>query len=130
MRAWPLLAPLALAFATPALAQNADDDIWDNDPYAHQDEAVIAVDRIMDTLLDLPVGRLASAMPDVEVEGDVRPDDTLRDMMVRDNPGAEEDLRGKARMATAMIGTMLSEIETMLPELERWGESLGRSLPE
>jgi hypothetical protein len=127
---YTLAAATALLLATPALAQDGDDDIWDDDPYAHQDETVIAVDRIMDALLDLPIGRLASAMPEVEIEGDVREDDTLRDMMVRDNPGAEEDLRGKARMATAMIGTMLSEVETLLPELERWGERLGRSLPE
>ncbi|MGP1282488.1 MAG: hypothetical protein ACTS1X_05885 [Parasphingopyxis sp.] len=127
---YTLAAATALLLATPALAQDGDDDIWDDDPYAQQDETVIAVDRIMDALLDLPIGRLASAMPEVEIEGDVREDDTLRDMMVRDNPGAEEDLRGKARMATAMIGTMLSEVETLLPELERWGERLGRSLPE
>ncbi|MEM8697009.1 MAG: hypothetical protein AAGE05_13395 [Pseudomonadota bacterium] len=130
MRAWPLLAPLTLAIATPALAQNADDDIWDDDPYAAQDETVIAVDRFMGALLDLPIGRLANSMANVEIDGDIREGDTLRDMMVRGNPRAEEELRGKARMATAMIGTMLSEIETMIPELERWGEQLGRSLPE
>lgn len=128
MRVWPLLAPLALATATPALAQ--DGDIWDDDPYAAQDETVIAVDRFMDVLLDLPIGRLAGSVPSVEIEGDVRPDDTLRDMMVRNDPNAEEDLRGKARMATAMIGSMLSEIETMIPELESWAERFGNAVPE
>lgn len=128
MRAWPLLAPLALATATPALAQ--DGDIWDDDPYAAQDETVLAVDRFMDVLLDLPIGRLAQSMPNVEIEGDVREGDTLRDMMVRNDPNAEEDLRGKARMATAMIGSMLSEIDTMIPELERWAERFGNAVPE
>ncbi|MGP1352903.1 MAG: hypothetical protein ACTS1Z_06230 [Parasphingopyxis sp.] len=128
MRVWPLLAPLALATAAPALAQ--DGDIWDDDPYAAQDETVIAVDRFMDVLLDLPIGRLAGSVPNVEIEGDVRPDDTLRDMMVRNDPNAEEDLRGKARMATAMIGSMLSEIETMIPELESWAERFGNAVPE
>lgn len=128
MRAWPLLVPLAIAITTPALAQ--DEDIWDDDPYAAQDETVLAVDRFMDVLLDLPIGRLANAMPDIEVRGDVRDGDTLRDMMVRTDPNAEEELRGKARMATAVIGTMLSEIETMIPALESWGERLGQSLPE
>lgn len=128
MRAWPLLAPMALAIATPAIAQ--DDDIWDDDPYVAQDETVLAVDRFMGALLDLPVGRLARAMPNVEIEGDIRESDTLRDMMVRDNPEAEEELRGKARMATALVGTMLSEVETMLPALENWAENLGRALSE
>ncbi|MGJ8535639.1 MAG: hypothetical protein ACSHW2_00660 [Parasphingopyxis sp.] len=128
MRAWPLLAPMALAIATPAIAQ--DDDIWDDDPYAAQDETVLAIDRFMGALLDLPVGRLARAMPNVEIEGDIRESDTLRDMMVRDNPEAEEELRSKARMATALVGTMLSEVETMLPALENWAENLGRALSE
>ncbi|MEO1167455.1 MAG: hypothetical protein AAFW97_01965 [Pseudomonadota bacterium] len=128
MRSWPLLAPLALICAAPAAAQ--DGDIWDDDPYAAQDETVLAVDRFMDVLLDLPIGRLAGSMPNVEIDGDVREDDTLRDMMVRNDPNAEEDLRGKARMATAMIGSMLSEIETMVPELERWAERLGDAVPE
>jgi hypothetical protein len=127
---YPLAFTIALLVATPALAQAADDDIWADDPYAAQDETVLAVDRLLGVLLDLPIGRLASSMPNIEIEGDVREGDTLRDMMVRDNPQAEEELRGKARMATAVIGTMLSEFETMIPELESWGERLGRSLRE
>lgn len=88
MRAWPLLALLALACAAPAAAQ--DGDIWDDDPYAAQDETVIAVDRVMDVLLDLPMGQLAGAMPNVEIEVDIREDSTLRDIMVRNDPNAEE----------------------------------------
>lgn len=130
MRAWPFLIPLAIMLAPPALAQSADDDIWDDDPYAAQDETVLAVDRFLGTLLDLPVGRLAQSMPDVEIDGDVRESDTLRDVMVRENPAAEEELRGRARMATALMGTMLSEVETMLPALESWAESLSRSLSD
>ena len=130
MRAWPLLVPLAIAFAAPALAQSAEDDIWADDPYAAQDETVLAVDRFMGALLDLPIGRMARSMPNVEISGDVRDGDTLRDVMVRDNPGAEEELRGKARMATALVGTMLSEVQTMLPALENWADNLSRSLSE
>lgn len=88
MRAWPLLALLALACAAPAAAQ--DGDIWDDDPYAAQDETVIAVDRVMDVLLDLPMGQLAEAMPNVEIEVYIREDSTLRDIMVRNDPNAEE----------------------------------------
>ena len=67
MRAWPLLVPLALAMATPAAAQ--DEDIWDDDPYAAQDETVLAVDNIIGVLLDMPIGRLASSAPNVEFDG-------------------------------------------------------------
>lgn len=95
---------------------------------------MIVVDCLLGALFDSPIGRLVHAMPSVEIEGDVREGDTLRDMMVRemvrDNPRAEEELRGKARMAMAMIGTMLSEFEAMIPELERWGDRLSQSLPE
>ncbi|RED17702.1 hypothetical protein [Parasphingopyxis lamellibrachiae] len=125
---YTLAVATALLLATPALAQ--DDDIWDDDPYAAQDETVLAIDRFMGALLDLPIGRLARAMPDVEIEGDIRESDTLRDVMVRDNPGAEEELRGKARMATALVGTMLSEVEAMLPALESWAENLSRSVSD
>ncbi len=126
----PIILAAAALITTPALAQQSDEDIWDDDPYAAQDETVLAVDSIIGVLLDMPIGRLARIAPNVEIEGDIRDGDTVRDMMLRDNPGAEEELRGKARMATAMIGTMLNEFETLLPELERWGERLGESLPE
>ena len=126
----PIILAAAALMTTPALAQQSDEDIWDDDPYAAQDETVLAVDNIIGVLLDMPIGRLASIAPNVEMEGDIREGDTVRDMMLRDNPGAEEELRGKARMATAMIRTMLSEFEAFLPELERWGERLGDSLPE
>lgn len=125
---YTLAVATALLLAAPALAQ--DDDLWDDDPYAAQDETVLAVDRFMGALLDLPVGRLARAMPDLEIEGDIRESDTLRDMVVRENPEAEEELRGRARMATALVGTVLSEVETMLPALENWAENLGRTLSE
>lgn len=126
MRAWPLLVPLAIIVAAPALAQSAEDDIWADDPYAAQDETVLAVDRFVGALLDLPIGRLA----ETEIQSDVRQGDTLRDMMVRDNPQAEEELRGQARMATAVMGTMLGEIETIIPQIERLGQLFGQSLPE
>lgn len=125
---YTLAVATALLLAAPAPAQ--DDDLWDDDPYAAQDETVLAVDRFMGALLDLPVGRLARAMPDLEIEGDIRESDTLRDMMVRENPEAEEELRGRARMATALVGTVLGEVETMLPALENWAENLGRTLSE
>lgn len=130
MRAWPLLIPLAIAFAAPAFAQDTDDDIWADDPYAAQDEAVLAVDSFLGALLDLPIGRLAQSMPNVEIEGDIREDDTLRDFVTRDDPEFEEKMRGGARALTGVVANMMQEFAAFLPELEAMGERLEQSLPE
>jgi len=130
MRAWPLLVPLALALASPAFAQAAEEDIWANDPYAAQDETVLAVDSLLGALLDLPIGRLARSMPNVEIEGDIREGDTVRDFVTRDDPEFEEKMRGGARALTGVVANMMQEWATFLPELEAMGERLEQSLPE
>jgi hypothetical protein len=146
--ATPLL--IALAAAAPAAAQDdwsdepyaadgpyaedsgselpppANADIWDDDPYAGSDEAVLAVDRLVSVLLDMPVGSIAAAMPEAELSRDVRRGDTLRDVMERQDPELETQVRGGARALTAVIGDMSRRLTTMMPELESWGRSLRR----
>ena len=130
MRAWPLVLLLAIILAAPAVAQEPDEDIWSDDPYAAQDETVLAVDRLLGALLDLPIGRLAQSMPNVEIEGDFHEDDTVRDFVTRDDPEFEEKMRGGARALTAVVGTMMQEFAAFLPQLEAMGEQLEQSLPE
>ncbi|MBC2778654.1 hypothetical protein [Parasphingopyxis marina] len=146
MRRLSIAAPLliALAASAPAAAQDdwpgesyADDsagelppptspDIWDDDPYAQSDETVLMVDRFVSTLLDMPVASIAAALPQADIAGDVRPGDTLRDVMERENPELETQMRGGARALTAMIGDMSRQLTTMMPELESWSRRMRR----
>ena len=129
----PLLAALAVpAFAqaaTPAPAPTEDEDIWADDPYAENDEMAIAADRLMDVILDLPIGRLARAMPEVDIEGDVRQSDTLRDYATREDPGFEERTRGGARMMAGMLGQFIANIDELAPALEAMGDRIGDAAP-
>jgi len=130
MRSWITVAPLLLLFAAPLQAQSAEADIWDDDPYSGEDEAVMAVDRLVGALLDLRVGRLAHAFPDVAIEGDIREDDTVRDLMSREDPAIEEKIRGGARVMTGLVTSMMREFSTLLPELEAMGEQMREAIPE
>lgn len=130
MRNTLLAAPLLAALALPAQAQKADDDLWNDDPYAETDEAVLAVDRFMDALLDLPVGRFAGAVPEADLGRDVRPGDTLRSLGTREDPAFEERMRGGARAMAGMATQMVGRLSEMVPELEAMGERLREAPPE
>jgi hypothetical protein len=134
----PLLIVPAFLLAAPAMAQDgglpppANPDVWDDDPYADTDETVLAVDRFVSALLDMPVGQIAAAIPEAEISGpndsmDVRDGDTLRDVLARDDPEFETRLRGGARALTGVIGEMSRNLSTMLPALESWGRRIRRS---
>lgn len=142
-----IFAPLLFALATPAIAQNreitpvdipppadsadvappAGDDIWDDDPYAGQDGTVLAVDGIIDMLLDMPAAGMENLLPDRERARTVRRGDTLRDVLVRNDPDAEEQLRGGARAATAVIGQMIQRFTGMLGGIGGMAEGFGTS---
>jgi hypothetical protein len=130
MRSWITVAPLLLLIAAPLQAQPADADIWDDDPFAGEDEAVMAVDRLVGALLDLRVGRLARAFSDVTIEGNIRENDTVRDLMTREDPAIEEKIRGGARAMTGLVTSMMREFSTLLPELEAMGEQMREAMPE
>lgn len=125
----PLAPALALALATPALAQD-EGDIWADDPYAEQDDMVLAVDELVGALLDMPVGRIANALPPDIVDRDmeIRPGDTVRDMALREDPNFEENVRGGARAMTSVVGNMVREFTAIIPELEAMAGRLGRTL--
>lgn len=128
----PLLAALAVpAFAqsTPAPAPSDDNDIWANDPYAQNDDMAIAADRLMDAVLDLPIGRIARAVPEADIGRDIHAGDTLRDYATREDPNFEERTRGGARMMAGMLGQVMSNMDQLLPALEAMGDSIGDALP-
>ncbi len=136
---------LSLALAAPAAAQSADEgwddipaeaesngDIWDDDPYAEQDDMVLVVDELVGAILDMPIGRIAAMIPGdlVETDIDVRPGDTVRDMALREDPQFEERARGGARAMTSVVGNMMREFNTLLPELRAIGDRLGRAIED
>ncbi|MCA1748134.1 MAG: hypothetical protein ABR601_06820 [Parasphingopyxis sp.] len=130
MRKALLTVPLFAVLAVPAQAQTADEGLWDDDPYAEADETVLAVDRVMDAVLDLPVGRLAGAVPEADLARDIRPGDTLRSLGTREDPAFEERMRGGARAMAGMATQMIGRLSEMMPELEAMGERIGDALPE
>lgn len=129
MRKALFAAPLLVLLALPVQAQPADEDIWADDPYAESDELVVAVDGIMEALLDLPVGRIARAVPEADLGREVRPDDTLRSLGTREDPAFEERVRGGARAMTGMATEMIGRFAELLPELEAIGARMEAALP-
>ena len=125
---------LAALTASPALAQSsADDEAFQADLERQErlDESVLVVDRMIDAVLDMPVGALTDALPPETADlARVTPRDTLRDLGTRHDPAFEENFRGGARAMTAVIGSMMQQFQTALPALERWGEDVGEAHPD
>lgn len=124
MKRWTMPILLAALFPAPVLAQSADDDAAFAAEIERQerlDEAVLAVDGLVESMLDMPVGPLVEMLP-AETAGPapVDPDATLREWGSRNDPAFEENIRGGARAMTAVIGNMMQEWATRLPELEGW----------
>lgn len=122
----------ALLTSAPAVAQTAEDDefLAEVERQERLDEAVLAVDRLVGAILDMPVGRLAEIAPPGSVEGEVRPGDTIRELGTRRDPAFEENVRGGARAMAAVVGNMVQQFETMMPELRAWGERVGEAAPD
>lgn len=120
--------PFAIAatalLTAPALAQTAQENAAFEAEIERQeelDEAVLAVDRLVEAVLDMPVGPLADALPGETLGGaPVRQGDTVRDLGSRDDPAFEENVRGGARAMTAVIGDMMQKFTARMPELEGW----------
>lgn len=119
-----LATTLAIMLAAPALAQASDEDAAFAAEIERQeqlDEAVLAVDRLVEAVLDIPVGPLADALPGETLgAAQVRQGDTVRDLGSRDDPAFEENVRGGARAITAVIGDMMQQFTARMPELEGW----------
>ena len=123
---YPFISAVAFLMATPALAQFTDEDAAFAAEIERQerlDEAVLAVDGLVESMLDMPVGRLVEMLPsETAPRVPVDPDDTLREWGSRNDPAFEENVRGGARAMTAVIGDMMQDWAARLPELEGWGE--------
>jgi hypothetical protein len=76
-------------------------------------------------VLDTRLGAL-SALADAE--DDVRPDDTLRDVKERQEPGFERRLHRSTRRAVEAAGTAAGAAATQVAEIRRTAERLDEAL--
>ena len=107
-------------------------------PAAAQSRADVAVDRLNDPVVQegvaAMVGALAGIVLDTRVgllaaySDGIRPNDTLRDIKRRDDPGFEARLHDDTRHAVAKSGAVASDAVAMSGELRRTAERLRAAL--
>jgi hypothetical protein len=127
-----LLAVMSLLVATPAWARASEGGQTDAGAIASalespaaQDALTRTVDRLAGIVLDTRLGAL-SALADAE--DDVRPDDTLRDVKERQEPGFERRLHRSTRRAVEAAGTAAGAAATQVAEIRRTAERLDEAL--
>lgn len=131
------LAVLALSISTPALAAGESKTQADLDKMADtlnspvtQEVAAVALQRMMDAVLDIRVDKFAKALEPlnrgkpVHVEGR-----TLRDYAERDDPNFEGKMKNGARHAVGSAGAVTSAMAQMLPQLEEAVRKMKEALP-
>ena len=92
---------------------------------AAQDALATTFSRIAAIVLDTPVGALAGL---TEARDDIRPGDTLRQVVERDDPDFERRLQRSTRDAAAAAGTAAGVAVTQMSELRRTTERLEEAL--
>lgn len=128
-----LVAAAFLAAASPALAQPAYEDDWDDEAPAVRfdarevDRMAGSLDRLVGAIMDLPVGGIAAAV-DPLGRGGIYPSDTVRDIATRDDPRAEARIRGNIRATTRGVQAMSRSIERMMPVLRHSFEQISNDL--
>jgi hypothetical protein len=127
-----LPAVLSLLVATPAWAGASEPSQADAGALASalenpaaQDALTRTVDRLAGIVLDTRLGALAAL---ADAEDDVRPDDTLRDVKERQEPGFERRLHRSTRRAVEAAGTAAGAAATQVAELRRTAERLDEAL--
>lgn len=101
-----------------------------NDPVVQQ-AVPAAMAAMLAALMDTRVGGLAALTDPAE---DIRPGDTLGDLVARDDPGFQTRAYADARRSTEMMGRMAGSIATIMPELrasaDRMRDALGSIAPD
>ena len=92
---------------------------------AAQDALATTFSRIAAIVLDTPVGALAGL---TDARDDIRPGDTLRQVVERDDPDFERRLQRSTRDAAAAAGTAAGVAVTQMSELRRTTERLEEAL--
>lgn len=129
-------APIALANSTDdsrdaeaTLNKMADDLV---DPRVQNGVAAM-VERMGETLLDLPVGKFAAAVEKARpgtIEKRIREDATVADLAGRDADRLPRELGKGSRQMMTMLSGLASAFATMMPEFERMGRDLESSMKD
>lgn len=80
-----------------------------------------AMSGLLAALMDTRIGGFAQFTDPSE---DIRPGDTLGDVVARDDPYFQQRVHADARRSTAMIGQMAGSIAAMIPELRNTADRL------
>ena len=100
-----------------------------------QDSMANAVERMTETMLDLPIGKFAAAI-EQSVPGAnkgrkrIRANDTLADVAGRDAERLPEQLASGSRQMMGMMSGLAAAFATMLPEFEKMGEAMEDSMED
>ena len=126
----------AALIATPALAQDRRAALRDMDADraaallsnpAVQDGLTTLIGQVADALLQTRVGPMAAL---TDRRDDVRPNDTLRDVLRRDDPDFDRRLRQNTRRSVAIAGGAARSAVEMNRELKATVERLRRVLDQ
>lgn len=127
------LALIPLLVATPALAApehhraprpTAEQAVQALGNPLVQDAAARALTQLVGIVLDTRVGPAAALAPDA----DVRPSDTLRDMVRRDDPRFEEHLYQDTRRSLGTAAAVAGGVQAESRELRRTADRLDAAL--
>lgn len=121
-----LITAASLAFASPALAQPypyaeaPGEQIARDLPSTHEIDAMGDVmERVVGAVMDMPIGGIVEAMEPGRNLSEVERHQTVRDVATRDDPYAEERMRGSIDAITGNLGLMTEQIAVLLPVLSR-----------
>ncbi|HEY9553907.1 hypothetical protein [Allosphingosinicella sp.] len=131
-----LIAAAALACAAPAFAQpypypEAGEEVARELPSTHEIETMgVAMDRMVGAVMDMPIGGIVEAMDPYRDPRDADRYQTVRDMATRDDPYAEERMRGSIGAITDNMALMTEKLAVLIPVLSRSMIDLERRMDE
>lgn len=132
MARWFLALPLLL-LATPSAAQDgsiapAVRDIQEKlrDPALGKRMNAVS-QSLVDVLLDLKVGKLAAAV-DGRAPSAAEADETVRDLVRRDYPDGEAELRRKVAEAGPALSRSMAGLADALPSITKGAEQAAKTL--
>lgn len=98
-----------------------------------QNGVAAMVERMGETLLDLPVGKFTAAVEKARpgtIEKRIREDATIADLAGRDAERLPRELGKGSRQMMTMLSGFASAFATMMPEFEQMGRDLERSVKD
>lgn len=132
-----LITAASLAFAAPALAQPypypeaPGEEVARDLPPTHEIDAMGNVmEGMVGAVMDMPVGGIVAAMEPGRYHSEAERSRTVRDMATRDDPYAEERMRGSIDAITGQMGLMTEQLAVLIPVLSRSMIDLERRMEE